>query len=124
LVPSRVGPDFVVQTVATLTDFLGYAEPVRGSEVRGTDARGRPLKGVPARPRLRVREAAATARCRPGEVIVLRGPQSPQVVRTSDRVPGLSRVPLLGRLFRKEGVQTNLTRLYVIIEPMEPSAGK
>jgi type II secretory pathway component GspD/PulD (secretin) len=90
------------------TEFMGYDAPPK---TKGA------AKSVPALPRLRVRNALAEAQCAPGETIVLRGPVGTQVVRWKDRVPVLGSIPVAGRLFRKEGVQTNLTRVYLFVTP-------
>jgi hypothetical protein len=90
------------------TEFMGYDAPPK---TKGA------AKSVPALPRLRVRNALAEAHCAPGETIVLRGPVGTQVVRWKDQVPVLGSIPVAGRLFRKEGVQTNLTRVYLFITP-------
>jgi hypothetical protein len=90
------------------TEFMGYDAPPK---TKGA------VKSVPALPRVRVRNALAEAHCAPGETIVLRGPVGTQVVRWKDQVPVLGSIPVAGRLFRKEGVQTNLTRVYLFITP-------
>ncbi len=90
------------------TEFMGYDAPPK--------AKGA-AKSVPALPRLRVRNALAEVQCDPGETLVLRGPVGTQVVRWKDQVPVLGSIPVAGRLFRKEGVQTNLTRVYLFITP-------
>ena len=90
------------------TEFMGYDAPPK---TKGA------AKSVPALPRLRVRNALAEAQCEPGETLVLRGPVGTQVVRWKDQVPVLGSIPVAGRLFRKEGVQTNLTRVYLFITP-------
>jgi len=90
------------------TEFMGYDAPPK---TKGA------VKSVPAVPRLRVRNALAEAHCEPGETLVLRGPVGTQVVRWKDQVPVLGSIPVAGRLFRKEGVQTNLTRVYLFITP-------
>jgi Bacterial type II and III secretion system protein len=90
------------------TEFMGYDAPAK---TKGS------AKSVPALPRLRVRNALAEAQCAPGETLVVRGPVGTQVVRWKDQVPVLGSIPVAGRLFRKEGVQTNLTRVYLFITP-------
>lgn len=90
------------------TEFMGYDAPPKTNGA---------VKSVPALPRLRVRNALAETQCEPGETLVLRGPVGTQVVRWKDKVPVLGSIPVAGRLFRKEGVQTNLTRVYLFITP-------
>ena len=126
--PATVVYDTVEVPVGTMVDLIPRLESgrhhitVRGqyTEFMGYDAPPKTkgaAKSVPALPRLRVRNALAEAQCAPGETIVLRGPVGTQVVRWKDRVPVLGSIPVAGRLFRKEGVQTNLTRVYLFITP-------
>lgn len=112
-------PAFRIVTRARYTEFMGYAAPAKGTEVRGRDEHGRLLTGKPSLPVLRVREADAVTTCRPGEAVVLRGPDATNVVRTVDRVVGLGDVPLLGRLFTTKSVQTNVSQFYIVVEPVE-----
>lgn len=126
--PAKVVYDTVDVPVGTTVDLVPRFESgrhhiwVRGhyAEFMGYDAPPKTkgaVKSVPALPRLRVRNALAEAECQPGETLVLRGPVGTQVVRWKDQVPVLGSIPVAGRLFRKEGVQTNLTRVYLFITP-------
>jgi Zn-dependent protease with chaperone function len=126
--PAKVVYDTVDVPVGTTVDLVPRFESGRHhiwvlgqyTELMGYDAPAKTKggsKSVPALPRLRVRNALAEAQCEPGETLVLRGPVGTQVVRWKDQVPVLGSIPVAGRLFRKEGVQTNLTRVYLFITP-------
>lgn len=108
-----------LRVVGTYTEFLGYekADKPRPMGLVRDPGTGVPVKGVPALPRVRVRSAVADAECLPGETIVVRGPVGARVVQFRDKVPVLGSLPLAGRLFRREGTQTNLTRVYLFITP-------
>lgn len=105
-----------ISVVGRYTEFVGYEPPAKGV----TKTAGG-VKAVPAQPRVLVRTAVAEVNCGAGETVVLRGPVGSRVVRWKDRVPVLGSIPLAGRLFRKEGTQTNQTRVYLFITPsVEP----
>jgi beta-lactamase regulating signal transducer with metallopeptidase domain len=108
LVPRRIGDEVELSVLARYSEFLGYDEPKKGKNVGG-------VKAVPALPRVRIRTATGKATFPLGQTLILRGPAADQVVRFKSRVPVLGSVPLMGRLFRSESVQTNRTRVYVLI---------
>lgn len=117
LFPLAAGDAWQVRVVAAVTEFLGYDQPAKSDRVRATTAEGKVLQGTTPLPRLRVRETQSTVTAKVGEVIALRGPLAENVVRYKDKVPVLGDVPLLGRLFRKEGSQVQRKRLYVFVQP-------
>lgn len=117
LFPLAAGDAWQVRVVAAVTEFLGYDQPAKSDRVRATTAEGKVLPGTTPLPRLRVRETQSTVTAKVGEVIALRGPLAETVVRYKDKVPVLGDVPLLGRLFRKEGSQVQRKRLYVFVQP-------
>lgn len=63
------------------------------------------------------REIETVVQVDAGDVIVLGGLIQEDVQRTDSGVPGLRRVPLLGRLFRSEGVARRRTNLMVFLRP-------
>jgi hypothetical protein len=115
VMPRRLGGDVELSVVARYSEFLGYDEPKKSTRVGG-------VKAVPALPRVRIRTATGQARLPLGQTLILRGPAADQVVRFKSRVPVLGSVPLMGRLFRSESVQTNRTRVYVLIHVDEEPA--
>ncbi|RCL47790.1 MAG: type II secretion system protein GspD [Halieaceae bacterium] len=52
-----------------------------------------------------------------GNIVVLGGLVEDKVTDTSEGVPGLSRIPLLGRLFRSDSVEVTKQNLLVFIRP-------
>jgi len=120
LIPRFDGREFQISIAAAYTEFLGYDDPKDSAGKRPKPKKGA-IKAVPALPHLRVRSAVASAQCPVGHAILLRGPVADSVVRFKDRVPVLGSIPIAGRLFRHEGIQTNRTRVYVLIQPtVEP----
>lgn len=58
-----------------------------------------------------------------GETIALAGLVNSEMANALDRVPGLSRVPILGRLFRSNDFRNNKTELIVLLVPEVIKAG-
>ena len=133
-----------LRVLATVTEFLGYDDPRGVTPAPGsvTGQSGLPSAVLPL-PRVRVRSTATAteadakslpsgatsagsvltgpwlgAVARSGETVVLRGPQVTEVVRYSDKVPVLGNVPLLGRLFRREGTSSIAKRFYLFVTPV------
>ncbi len=52
-----------------------------------------------------------------GQTIILGGLVSTKTLRTIEGIPGLSRIPLLGRLFRRDFDQRDKTTLFIFITP-------
>jgi pilus assembly protein CpaC len=52
-----------------------------------------------------------------GEMIALSGLVNSEMSTAIDRVPALSRIPILGRLFRSDDFRNNRTELVVLLEP-------
>jgi type II secretory pathway component GspD/PulD (secretin) len=66
-----------------------------------------------------VRDVQAVVSARNGDTVALRGPLVDETFRFKDKVVVLGDVPLLGRLFRKEGKTTLRKRLYIFVTPTE-----
>ncbi|QJE02318.1 type II and III secretion system protein [Massilia forsythiae] len=60
-----------------------------------------------------------------GEAVALSGLVNSEMSSAVDRVPVLSRIPILGRLFRSDDFRSNKTELVVLLEPeiIAPGAG-
>ena len=58
-----------------------------------------------------------------GEVVALSGLVNSEMSNAIDRVPGISAVPVLGRLFRSDDFRNNKTELFVLLEPQIITAG-
>lgn len=67
--------------------------------------------------RLGTRNAATTLRMRNGETQVLAGLLSDEERSAVDRVPGLSRLPIIGRLFSSKNSNHNKTEIVLLITP-------
>jgi general secretion pathway protein D len=52
-----------------------------------------------------------------GQTIILGGLVSTKTLRTIEGIPGLSRIPILGRLFRRDFDQRDKTTLFIFITP-------
>jgi pilus assembly protein CpaC len=87
------------------------------------DATLNPLSGVPG---LRSREAETWFNVKSGETMVIAGLLQRNGSSTSDRVPGVSRVPILGHLFRGKRSQRRDTELVIFVtaRTVEPSDQK
>lgn len=75
-------------------------------------------------PGLKVRRAQTEVNVRSGETIVISGLLASESSDTVDAVPGLGRLPLLGRLFRSKGKDKELRELVIfltpeVVEPLE-----
>jgi beta-lactamase regulating signal transducer with metallopeptidase domain len=104
--------------LAKSTDFLGYDDP-KSAVVTAEQPGQKPLTGQVPLPRLRMREVQAVVPAKNGDTVALRGPLVEEVFRFKDKVVVLGDVPLLGRLFRKEGKTTLHKRLYIFVTPVE-----
>lgn len=60
---------------------------------------------------------------KPGEMVALSGLLLSEMSNAVDRVPGLSNVPVLGRLFRSDDFRDRKSELVVLLEPEIISAG-
>jgi pilus assembly protein CpaC len=71
------------------------------------------------------RSTATEVSLKAGEMIALSGLVNSEMSTAIDRVPALSRIPILGRLFRSDDFRTNRTELVVLLEPeiIQPGDG-
>ena len=86
------------------------------------DASLNPLSGVPG---LRSREANTWFNVKSGETMVIAGLLQRNKSATTDRVPGIGRVPILGHLFRGRKAEHRETELVIFVtartvEPADP----
>ncbi|AWI08480.1 type II secretion system protein GspD [Ereboglobus luteus] len=68
-------------------------------------------------PALYVKTTSTIVRLRSGETAIIGGIVSDSTADTTRGVPGLSKIPLLGRLFRSEGKYTTKTELVIFLTP-------
>ncbi len=78
-------------------------------------------------PQISTREAQTTLRVKSGEVIVMGGMFKDEEIKTMEKVPFLSQIPILGALFQhrrktKVSSQVIITILPIIIEPNQGNA--
>ncbi|MBU4610123.1 pilus assembly protein N-terminal domain-containing protein [Achromobacter sp. GG226] len=77
-----------------------------------------PVVTTTSGPALRTRRTATEFNVRSGQTLVLSGFLSREQVTDEDAVPGLSRIPLLGALFRAQRVQQRDTELAIFVTPV------
>lgn len=77
-----------------------------------------PVVNTTSGPALRTRRTATEFNVRSGQTLVLSGFLSREQVTDEDAVPGLSRIPLLGALFRAQRVQHRDTELAIFVTPL------
>ncbi len=68
-------------------------------------------------PALRSRKTESQLNVRDGETIVISGLLSSESTNDTDAVPGLGAIPLLGRLFSSEEIESNIRELVVFVTP-------
>lgn len=69
------------------------------------------------RPTTSKRSASSSLVVRDGQTMILGGLMDDKETKTVQGVPGLSRLPVLGHLFRSTGIQKSQTNLYIFITP-------
>ncbi|MFL6708582.1 MAG: type II and III secretion system protein family protein [Massilia sp.] len=69
------------------------------------------------------RNTATEISIKPGEIVALSGLVNSELSSAIDRVPGLSRIPIFGRLFRSDDFRNRKTELVVFVEAEIISAG-
>jgi pilus assembly protein CpaC len=69
------------------------------------------------------RSTATEVSVKPGEMVALSGLINSELSNAIDRVPGLSQVPIFGRLFRSDDFRNRKTELVVFLETEIISAG-
>lgn len=106
--------------VATATEFEGYDDPGTNQFLVSVGG-AQPLTAQIPLPHFRIRTVDGEVIARAGETVALRGPMVETVTRTVDKVPILGDIPVLGRLFRRDGKQVDRKRLYVFVSPEEPA---
>lgn len=68
-------------------------------------------------PEIQVRELESMLQVRSGNVAIIGGLMQESRTDTDAGLPGLSRIPVLGRLFSKQSSQTRQTELLVVLRP-------
>lgn len=81
-----------------------------------------PTFSAPSGPSLKTRRAATEFNVRSGQTLVLAGFLSRETARNMDGLPGLSKLPVLGHLFKSRRFQRNETELAIFVTPVVVTA--
>jgi general secretion pathway protein D len=108
-----VGLKLEVEPVVSLEDDVGIKVAL---EVSNISSEVKTSSGTIAY-QVGTRNAATTLRLRDGETQVLAGLISDEDRRSAEQVPGLSRLPVVGRLFSNNRDTTNKTEIVLLITP-------
>ena len=108
-----VGLKLEVEPTVSLEDAVGIKV---GLEVSNISQEVKTASGTVAY-QVGTRNAATTLRLRDGETQVLAGLISDEDRRSADKVPGLSRLPVIGRLFSSSNDTVNKTEVVLLITP-------
>ncbi len=74
-------------------------------------------------PQTQLREMESVLQINSGQTVVLGGLMQDDISRNTDAVPGVSRIPVLGKLFQGKDDRTNKTELVIFLRPtVIPSA--
>ncbi len=75
------------------------------------------LKGASSIPQLRVREMESVMQIDSGETAVLGGLMQDKVSKSTDSVPGISKVPVIGKLFTSKADTVKKSELVIFLRP-------
>lgn len=83
-----------------------------------------PAVTVQGAPGLLTRRANTEVNVRSGQTIVISGLLSSEASKDINKLPGIGRLPVVGRLFRSENVRNNVSELVIFITPevIDPAA--
>lgn len=110
-VTPRISPDgMVVMEIDAERSAVG--PPSEGIQV-GVSQNGAPI----LQPRIDITQAQTTISAMDGQTVVFGGMLSSSNQMIQRRVPGLSEIPLLGRLFRYDYTQNSRNELLIILTP-------
>lgn len=82
-----------------------------------------PAVSVAGIPGFITRSTSTDVSVKPGEMVALSGLVNNELSNAMDRVPGLSAIPIFGRLFRSDDFKNSKTELVVLLETEIISAG-
>ena len=108
--------------VAPLIDNAGNVRAVVETEISQLD----PAVTVEDTPGLLTRRAQTQVNVRSGETIVISGLLSSESGSDVNAIPGLSRLPIIGHLFRTKNSRKSINELVIFVTPevVEPSSQK
>ncbi len=82
-----------------------------------------PAVSVSGIPGFLTRNTSTEVSLKQGEIVALSGLVNSEMSNAIDRVPAISRLPILGQLFKSEDFRNNKTELVVLLEPEIINAG-
>ncbi len=103
LTPTVISGDQIILKVAPEVSELDFSA---GVETGGV-----------AVPGLRVRRSQTTVSLAPGETFIISGLVSRNTINSSDRVPGLGNIPVLGAFFRSSRISREDKELVMVVTP-------
>ncbi len=103
LTPTVISKDQIILKVAPEVSELDYSA---GVETGGVSVPG-----------LRVRRAQTTVSLAPGQTFIISGLVSRNTINSSDRIPGLGDIPILGAFFRSSRISQNDKELVMVVTP-------
>jgi len=117
VIPTVLEDGYTVRmpVVGTVLEFLGY-EDARTNRVAAY-VNGKRKWVTPPLPCLRTQQMASTVNVWDGQTAVLGGLVSERTTAFKVKVPMLGDMPLLGRLFRREGETTQKRNLLIFVTP-------
>lgn len=103
LTPTVINGEQIILKVAPEVSELDYSAGVQTGGVQ-----------VPG---LRVRRSETTVSLAPGETFIISGLVSRSTVNSSDRIPGLGNIPILGAFFRSSRISRDDKELVMVVTP-------
>ena len=105
--------------VSPLVDAGGNVRTAVETEISSLD----PSVSVEGAPGLLTRRASTEVNVRSGETIVISGLLSSESSKDIERVPGIGRLPVIGRFFRSRNTREAVSELVIFVTPevIEPS---
>jgi pilus assembly protein CpaC len=110
LKPTSITDDSITLGVAPEVSTLDFSNGVNVNGFR-----------IPA---ISTRRASSVVTLRPNQTIAIGGLIRNDVTQTIDAVPGLSKIPILGELFKSRNFQRNETELVILITPQTLRPGE
>ena len=113
-------PYGIILAIEPIIDADGVITAKISTELSQID----PAVTVAGIPGFLTRSTASEVSIKQGETVALSGLVNSEMANAIDRVPGLSRIPILGNLFRSDDFRNNKTELIVLLEPEIITAGQ
>ncbi|OIQ83754.1 type II secretion system protein D precursor [mine drainage metagenome] len=82
-----------------------------------TDGRGNALNIRSLIPQVRIREMESVLQVSSGQTVVLGGLMQDEASKNTEQVPAISRLPIIGKLFRSRDDSTRKTELVIFLRP-------